>query len=216
MTILNSNELSTHQLQQKSTSDTPSISPALSPGRHRRDTECRALRIRSRFGLILLALVASLGLAPSAWSVATPHPAEQYVEGDAIVTFKPSTDLSGAQQVLQGHSLQFSKHFAFLSQQRSRHSGLVRASDRTTAQLIAELSSDPDVELAEPNYLRWISSSVPTDALFSQLWGLQNTGQSVNETAGTAGDDIKFVSAWSLAQTSATPVVVAVVDTGVD
>jgi subtilisin family serine protease len=168
------------------------------------------------FGVILLALVASLGLAPSAWSVTTPHPAEQYVEGDVIVTFKPSTDLSGAQQALQGHSLQFGKHFAFLSQQRQRHSGLVRASDRTTAQLIAELSSDPDVELAEPNYLRWISSSVPTDALFSQLWGLQNTGQSVNGTAGTAGDDIKFVNAWSLAQTSATPVVVAVVDTGVD
>jgi subtilisin family serine protease len=78
------------------------------------------------------------------------------------------------------------------------------------------LSSDPDVELAEPNYLRWISSSVPSDALFSQLWGLQNTGQSVNGTAGTAGDDIKFVNAWSLAQTSATQVVVAVVDTGVD
>src|SRR5208283_4479581 len=52
--------------------------------------------------------------------------------------------------------------------------------------------------------------------LFPQLWGLQNTGQSVDGTAGTAGDDIKFVSAWSLAQTSTTPVVVAVIDTGVD
>ena len=216
MTMLNSNELPTHQLQPKSNTETLSISPAVSPSRDRRDTECRALRIRPRLGLILLALVASLGLAPSAWSVATSHPAEQYVEGDVIVTFKPSTDLSGAQQALQGHSLQFSEHFAFLSEQRQRHSGLVRASDRTTAQLIAELSSDPEVELAEPNYLRWISSSVPTDALFSQLWGLQNTGQSVNGTAGTAGADIEFVSAWNLAQTSATPVVVAVVDTGVD
>jgi subtilisin family serine protease len=166
--------------------------------------------------LILLAFVVSLVLAPLAWSAAAPHPAEQYVEGDAIVTFKPSADLAGAQRALKGHSLQFGKHFAFLSQQRQRHSGLVRASDRTTAQLIAELSSDPDVELAEPNYLRWISSSVPTDALFSQLWGLQNTGQSVNGTAGTTGDDVKFINAWSMAQTSATPVVVAVVDTGVD
>ena len=91
------------------------------------------------------------------------------------------------------HSLHFSKHFAFLSQQHGRQLGLVRSSDRSTAQLIAELSSDPDVEAAEPNYLRWISGSVPNDPMFPQLWGLLNTGQSVNGTAGTAGDDIKFV-----------------------
>jgi subtilisin family serine protease len=70
--------------------------------------------------------------------------------------------------------------------------------------------------VAEPNYLRWISSSVPKDALFSQLWALQNTGQSVNGTAGVTSDDIGFVRAWGLAQTSATPVVVAVIDTGMD
>ena len=45
---------------------------------------------------------------------------------------------------------------------------------------------------------------------------MQNTGQSVNGTAGTPGDDIRFVSAWSMARTSAPPVVVAVIDTGVD
>ena len=52
--------------------------------------------------------------------------------------------------------------------------------------------------------------------LFPQLWGLQNTGQSVNGTAGTRATDIKFVNAWSLARTSSPPVVVAVIDTGVD
>jgi len=57
---------------------------------------------------------------------------------------------------------------------------------------------------------------VANDTLFPQLWALQNTGQSVNGTAGTAGDDLKFVSAWSMAKTSTVPVVVAVVDTGVD
>jgi subtilisin family serine protease len=165
---------------------------------------------------MLLTLVASLSLASAASSSSAPHPPVQYVEGEAIVTFKPSADFAAAQRTLKGHSLQFSRHFAFLSQQRGRHSGLVHAGDRTTAQLIAELSADPQVESAEPNYLRWISSSVPNDAMFSQLWGLQNTAQSVNGTAGTAGDDIKFMNAWSLAQTSATPVVVAVIDTGVD
>jgi subtilisin family serine protease len=163
-----------------------------------------------------VALVVSVLLASAASSSSTPHPAVQFVEGEAIVTFKPSADFAAAQRTLKGHSLQFTRHFAFLSERRGRHSGLVQAGNRTTAQLLAELAADPQVESVEPNYLRWISSSVPNDASFSQLWGLQNTGQSVNGTVGTAGDDIKFVNAWSLARTSATPVVVAVIDTGVD
>jgi len=169
----------------------------------------------------LLACAARLGLAalfalsPAAGASAASHPAEQYVEGEAIVTFKPSVDTDAAQRALEGHALRFARRFPFLSQQRGRQSGLVRAKG-TTAQLIAKLSQDPAVECAEPNYLLWVSSSVPNDPLFPQLWGLQNTGQSVNGTAGTAGADVEFVSAWSLAQTSATPGVVAVIDTGVD
>lgn len=174
------------------------------------------LRVWSMPALVLIACVATTSPVPASGSSPRPHPAEQFVEGEAIVTFKESADFVAAQGTLKGHSLQFARHFAFLSQQCRRHSGLVRADNRTTAQLISELSADPDVDVAEPNYLRWVSSSVPNDTLFSQLWGLQNTGQSVNGTAGTAGDDIRFVSAWSMAQTSATPAVVAVVDTGVD
>jgi subtilisin family serine protease len=217
MTILYCPDFRAHLRQQRfSISNILSVSPAISPGQNRGATNCRALRVRSRLGLIIAAFVASLVLAPFAWSAGTAHPAEQYVEGEVIVTFKPSANLAGAQRALKSHSLEFGKHFAYLSQQRNRHSGLVHATDRTTAQLITELSRDPDVEVVEPNYLRWVSSSVPNDALFSQLWGLQNTGQSVNGTAGTDGDDLKFVNAWSMAQTSSTPVVVAVVDTGVD
>jgi subtilisin family serine protease len=52
--------------------------------------------------------------------------------------------------------------------------------------------------------------------LYAQLWGLHNTGQTVNGLAGTPGADIKFVGAWSLAQPATGEVVVAVVDTGVD
>ena len=114
-------------------------------------------------GLILL-----LALAPIATAHATSHPAEQYVEGEAIVTFKQSADFATAQRTLQNHSLKFGRHFAALSQHRGRHSGLVHGSG-TTAQLITELAADPAVECAEPNYLRWVSSSSPNDPLFSQL-----------------------------------------------
>ena len=156
-----------------------------------------------------------LGLAVSGAPVGPGHPAQAYVEGEVIVTFKPSVTLNAAQQALGGHSLVLTKHFAELSRYRGRHSGLIRARNRTTAELIAELNQDPAVELAEPNYLRWVTG-VPNDTLFANLWGLQNTGQYINGTAGTAGDDIRFVAAWGLARPTTNQIVVAVIDTGAD
>ena len=156
-----------------------------------------------------------LGLTVGGAWADTNHPAQAYVEGEVIVTFKPSVDLNAAQQALGNHSLPLTQHYAELSRHRGRHSGLVRAKNRTTAELIAELNQDPAVELAEPNYLRWVTGT-PNDTLFTNLWGLRNTGQMVNGFTGTAGDDIRFVAAWGLARPTTNQFVVAVIDTGVD
>ncbi len=162
------------------------------------------------------ALFVMLNLTFVVWA-GPNHPATEYVEGDAIVTFKPSVNLIAAQDTLAGHSLVWQKHFADLSRHRGKHTGLVHAKNRTTAQLIAELSRDPAVETAEPNYLRWVATAPPNDTYFTNLWALQNTGQSINGLAGTAGDDIRFIAAWALAQQPGTNrPVVAVIDTGVD
>ena len=156
-----------------------------------------------------------LGLTVGGAWADTNHPAQAYVEGEVIVTFKPSVDLNAAQQALGNHSLPLTQHYAELSRHRGRHSGLVRAKNRTTAELIAELNQDPAVELAEPNYLRWVTGT-PNDTLFTNLWGLRNTGQMVNGFTGTAGDDIRFVAAWGLARPTTNQFVVAIIDTGVD
>src|SRR6266850_5985391 len=143
--------------------------------------------------------------------------AEEYVEGEVIVTFKSSIDLSTGTQTLGKHGLGLAKHVPLLSQHRSRHTGLVRMKGRHTADLVAELKADPTVETAEPNYIRHIFAQPPNDPLFGQLWGLRNTGQRVNGVTGLAGGDIKFMNAWALAQTTGTTnVVVGVIDTGVD
>ena len=163
------------------------------------------------------AAVMLVSLTISGVSAGAGHRATEYVEGDVIVTFKPSVSPPAAEQVLTGHSLAFQKHFAELSRYRGKETGLVHARNRTTAELIAELSRDPTVEAAEPNYLRWVTSETPNDPYFTNLWALQNTGQAINGTTGTAGDDIHFVAAWALAQPPPTnPPVVAVIDTGVD
>jgi subtilisin family serine protease len=76
---------------------------------------------------------------------------------------------------------------------------------------------DPAVRFAEPNYLRR-PSVVPTDALFGELWGLQNAALSHpvsggGTTTGAAGADIDAPTAWDVEQGDGT--VVAVIDSGV-
>jgi subtilisin family serine protease len=172
------------------------------------------MKIFSR-GVVACAMILSLTI--SGVSVGAGHPPTDYVEGDAIVTFKPTVTLPAAQQSLAAHTLVFQKHFAGLSRHLGKETGLVHAKNRTTAELIAELSRDPAVETAEPNYLRWVSSAPPNDAYFTNLWALQNNAQPVNGITGMAGDDIRFIAAWTLAQSLPTnPPVVAVIDSGVD
>lgn len=169
------------------------------------------------FQLLSAALTVS-NLAIVAWA-GPNHPATEYVEGDALVVFKSSINPAGVENALAGHALAWQKHFAGFSRLWGKQAGLVHANNRTTAQLIAELNLDPAVETAEPNYLRRISVAPPNDMLFTNLWALQNTAQSPlgAGVTGTAGDDIKFIPAWTLAQAPGTnPPVVAVIDTGVD
>jgi subtilisin family serine protease len=168
------------------------------------------------FFLFVSAACLLLSLTVSAWAGPKP-PVVEYVEGDAIVTFKSSVSLAGSQQALAGHSLGWQRNFAGFSRFWGKQTGLVHAHNRTTVQLIAELSRDPAVETAEPNYLRRVTLTPPNDLLFTNLWALQNTGQSPNGITGTAGADIRFVPAWSLAQLPGTNrPVVAVIDSGVD
>jgi len=142
-------------------------------------------------------------------------PTHDYVEGSVIVTFKPQRDYETAKTALGRHALKFSKHFGVLSDRRQKQTGVVHDDTLGTARLLEILKADPDVELVEPDYLRW-TTAIPNDANFSNLWALQNTGQSVNGTTGTSGADMKFVPARALFRPGMTPPVVGVMDTGID
>ncbi len=63
---------------------------------------------------------------------------------------------------------------------------------------------------AEPNY-KLSANIIPNDPEFSELWGLQNLGQS----GGLVGADIGASSAWNV-ETGNQEVIVAVIDTGID
>lgn len=80
-------------------------------------------------------------------------------------------------------------------------------------EVLARLENSSSVEYAEPNYPRTFEALIPTDTRFTDSWALQNTGQTVSGTAGTAGADIDATLAWDLSLGTST--VVAVIDNGV-
>jgi subtilisin family serine protease len=75
-------------------------------------------------------------------------------------------------------------------------------------------AGDPNVEYVQPNYIYTVQVATPNDTHFTNLWGLNNTGQTVNGTAGTAGADIRAQAAWDIS-TGSSNVVIAVIDTGI-
>ncbi len=79
---------------------------------------------------------------------------------------------------------------------------------------IEALRRRPEVRYAEPNY-QLHAIGTPNDPSYSQLWGLDNTGQTVSGTSGTSGADIKAEEAWAVT-TGSNSVVVGVVDSGID
>jgi subtilisin family serine protease len=156
-------------------------------------------------------LVALSGFSFGAAAGAIP----EHVEGEVIVTFRPGVDHQEARKRLRNHTLDFARHYPSLSGTRDRQTGLVRGRNTDTARLIAQLAKDPRIESVEPNYLRRIQSA-PDDTHFNRLWALENTGQSVNGTSGTAGSDIRFLPAWKMLRPGSGQPVVAVIDTGID
>lgn len=82
----------------------------------------------------------------------------------------------------------------------------------TTA--IESLKAQPGVRYAEPDWIgEW--NAVPNDPDFSRLWGLRNTGQTVNGVSGTSDSDIDADQAWNTS-TGTLASLVAIVDSGVD
>jgi subtilisin family serine protease len=80
--------------------------------------------------------------------------------------------------------------------------------------LIDFLRTRAGVEYAEPNYIvRAVTT--PSDPKFPSLWGLWNSGQTINGSAGTSNADIRAYKAWNTT-TGSRANVVTVIDSGID
>ncbi|MFH1377006.1 MAG: S8 family serine peptidase [Candidatus Woesearchaeota archaeon] len=72
------------------------------------------------------------------------------------------------------------------------------------------ISKNSLVLIAEPEYIGYLTS-IPNDPLFSDQWGLHNTGQN----GGTPDADIDAPEAWDL-ETGSEDIIISIIDTGAD
>jgi serine protease len=133
----------------------------------------------------------------------------RYKEGELLVKFKSGVNAKSAMDVHSVMGATVERRFSVVSNLER----VKLAPGVTVKDAIASYMQDPNVEFAEPNYLRYPKNTVPNDPYFNpQQWALQNTG---TFGAGTAGADIKMPQAWDVTQGSRN-IVVAVIDSGVD
>jgi len=131
----------------------------------------------------------------------------KYREGEVIVKYKSGIKKTIANSLSSAQGFEVLKTYSKLTKKN-----LIRVlkSSKTTQEMIKILKADPNVESVSPNYIRQLDAT-PNDPDFSQLWGMNNTGQ----TGGTNDADIDAVEAWDVT-TGSSDVVVAVFDTGID
>jgi subtilisin family serine protease len=136
-------------------------------------------------------------------AVALPAMASAAVSDEIIV--KRETGLTAAERadVRSGAGVRFERTLPLGDVE------VVSAAPGDRADALADLRADPDVVWAEPNRER---RAAARDPLFALEWGLENTGQMVIDSAGTADADIDATAAWT--RTRGRGVTVGVVDSG--
>jgi subtilisin family serine protease len=144
-----------------------------------------------------------------------------YVPGEVLVKFK---EAAAPDARVQSIGFQLNRELEVLDP-----AGLIRVQLQDGQEVEEALSvygSDPNVEYVQPNYI-YTLQTLPNDPMFGQLWGLRNTGQTVQRdrdypgeplsihNPGTPGSDMNMASAWDLI-TDCSSIIVGVIDSGIN
>jgi len=133
------------------------------------------------------------------------------VPGELLVKYKPGVHRKTVSNLARGLGVSTIQKIKFIS---ADHIQL--PSDLTVHEALEMYRNDPNVEWAEPNYIRRaMAVSSPDDTFFDTLWGLYNTGQNVNNTYGEIGEDIDILEAWEQT-TDCSALIIAIIDSGID
>lgn len=142
---------------------------------------------------------------------------QSYVEGELLVKYKnnkinlqTSKGRASALNFIRAKSLEKKEDLKRIN------TSVLRIKDgKTVEQKVAELKNDPNVEYAQPNFQYYPLSIDTNDTYKNNLWGLDNTGQSVNAVSGTNDADIDAPEAWTINEGTNASIIVAVIDSGV-
>lgn len=165
-----------------------------------------------------LALVAVLtpligpGVAPL-WAQPPLDPplVPTYVPGQLIIRFQPEVTPEEIDAFFQEYGLTEMDDLDRAPTDAPEPLKLAFVPVEVNQPFIDTLERDPRVRYAEPNYIVQVSQTPPNDPGFSNLWNLNNTGQ----TGGIAGADISALEGWQVT-TGSDDVAVVIIDTGVD
>ena len=125
-----------------------------------------------------------------------------------IVKFESSTGPQSRNDIRNAEKLE-----------KVRDLGLIRAevaevNGRTVEDAVRSLERRPGVEYAEPDY-EFLPTGYADESRFSELWGLENTGQAIKGVVGTPDTDVNAREASEITR-GASDVVVAVMDSGIN
>ncbi len=160
--------------------------------------------LRLLLGVLVLALLALAALAGESRAQGTSE------DENVLVRFAPGTDPAERAAAREAAGAEFEKTLPLRGLQV-----IDPRRGRSTDDVVERLERSADVLYAEPDVTR-SAFAYPNDPWADELWGLFNSGQSINgHTGGTADADIDATEAWDLT-TGTAAVTVGILDTGVD
>jgi subtilisin family serine protease len=134
-----------------------------------------------------------------------------FLPDELTVQFKTEVGKDEAERIIGEHG-----SLVIAEQRTPGYYTIAVPKGRGLFETIRRFAAVPEVAFAEPSEVSFNSALyIPDDPRFAELWGLHNTGQNVNGTAGAADADIDAREAWDL-ERGHPNVVVAVIDTGAD
>jgi hypothetical protein len=131
---------------------------------------------------------------------------------DILVQFDPAISLDDAQQTLAELGIGEVQDQAFGGLENAYRVRSLSRSGFDVLEAANRLAVREDVIFAEPDviFTGRSAQAPPNDALFSSLWGLENTGQ----FSGVAGMDMQALDAWDLEE-GENSIIVVVIDNGI-
>lgn len=175
--------------------------------------------LRRSFMLALIGLVLILPGAALAQSVAIgasednhptfkPRAGKQFVEGRVIVKYRSSVSSAEAAGIRRQEGLEKKTGLELIDAEVDKVEG------QSVEQAVRALESRPDVQYAEPDFVVH-ATGYADEPRFSELWGLHNTGRTIQDSPGAADVDVNGLEASAITQGEPN-LVVAVIDSGAD